>query len=262
MSAEKTEAIVIRLADFSESSCVVTLFSKDFGKISCLAKGAKRLRSAFDSALDLLSRCGVVLLPRSSGALHLLTEAQLLGRFHPPPKSLNHLYGGYYIAELLDALTEPDDPHPELYDAAVQSLAGLSIASDETAPAPDSSPLDARIPILQFELAILREIGQLPDFTACCLCGTPVTSGTAGRYWVSEGGVICANCGQPEYQHTEASPGIITIVSRLADPEQTQLARRLVLQPRQWLEVRRLVTSVICHALGKRPKMLAYLNFK
>ena len=40
MSSEKTTAIVIRLVDFSESSCVVTLFTRDFGKISGLAKGA------------------------------------------------------------------------------------------------------------------------------------------------------------------------------------------------------------------------------
>ena len=42
MSLEKTDAIVIRLVDFSETSCVVTLFSRDYGKIAALAKGARR----------------------------------------------------------------------------------------------------------------------------------------------------------------------------------------------------------------------------
>ena len=61
MSSEKSDAIVIRQADFSESSRVLTLFTRDFGKISCLAKGVKRLKTAFEGSLDLLSECSVEL---------------------------------------------------------------------------------------------------------------------------------------------------------------------------------------------------------
>ena len=50
---EKTEGIVIRQADFSESSRVVTFFTRDFGKISALAKGAKRLKGPFQAAIHL-----------------------------------------------------------------------------------------------------------------------------------------------------------------------------------------------------------------
>lgn len=255
--SEKTEVIVIRLADFSESSRVVTLFSRDAGKISCLAKGAKRLKSAFESALDLLSRCHVVFLRKSSGALHLLTEAKLIQRFQPPSRSLNHLYSGYYFAELLDAMTEADDPHPPLFDIAVESLAALS-AGEEA----DPSQSDPRIPVLRFELAILRETGQLPDFETCSLCGDPVTAQTTGRLWATQGGVICSGCGRPEYEHTQVSPGTLAIARILAHEEQHALVRRLAVRPEQWQELRRLVTSVICHALGKRPKMLSYLNFR
>ena len=54
MLPEKTEAVVIRHVDFSETSKVVTLFTRDFGKISALAQGARRLRGPFEAALDLL----------------------------------------------------------------------------------------------------------------------------------------------------------------------------------------------------------------
>jgi len=53
MAIEKTDAIVIRVVEFSESSCVVTLFTRDFGKIAAMAKGARRPKSAFESAIDL-----------------------------------------------------------------------------------------------------------------------------------------------------------------------------------------------------------------
>lgn len=66
MSQEKTHALVIRLVDWSESSRVVTLFTRDFGKIGVIAKGAKRLRSAFEAGLDLLSECRIVFLRKAA----------------------------------------------------------------------------------------------------------------------------------------------------------------------------------------------------
>ncbi len=80
---EKTTAVVLRVVDFSESSSVVTLFTSDFGKISGLAKGARKPKGSFESALDLLSLVRVVFLRNSSGTLDLLTEAKLERRFRP-----------------------------------------------------------------------------------------------------------------------------------------------------------------------------------
>src|SRR5450759_3820095 len=83
MPSEKATAIVIRTVEFSETSLVVTLFTREFGKIGALAKGARRLKGPFESALDLLALCRIVFLHKSSDALDLLTEAKLLRRFRP-----------------------------------------------------------------------------------------------------------------------------------------------------------------------------------
>ena len=248
MSTEKADALVIRLADFSESSKVVTLFTRQHGKVAGLAKGAKRLKGPFEAALDLLSECRVVFIRKSSGALDLLTEAQLVRRFQPAGRDLNALYGGYYVAELLDGLTEPHDPHPVLYDAAIASLAAL---------ATDSDP---RIPILQFELQLLSEIGQLPDFEACSVCHRPIVVGEQARYWVSQGSLLCTNCGRPEYQHTEMHSGTIALLRTLLEPS-GPLASRLTIAPQQFRELRHLLTAAISHVLERRPKMLAMLKF-
>ena len=101
MSAEKTLAIVLRLVDFSETSCVVTLFTEDFGKVGALAKGARRPKGPFDSALDLLAVCRIVFIHKSSDALDLLTEAKMERRFRAATRDLSRLYAGYYVAELL-----------------------------------------------------------------------------------------------------------------------------------------------------------------
>jgi DNA repair protein RecO (recombination protein O) len=244
---EKADALVIRLADFSESSRVVTLFTREQGKVAALAKGAKRLRGPFEAALDLLSECGVVFIRKSSGSLDLLTEAQLRKRFAPPGKDLNRLYGGYYIAELLDGLTEVHDPHAELYDAAIAALRGLE------------SEADSRVAILQFELSLLREIGRLPDFDSCSVCDRPIELGAAPRYWVSQGGLICPNCGRPEFQHTEIHPGSVAVLRKLASDR--GLPQSLSVSPSQFRELRRLMNSAICYTLERRPRMLGLLKF-
>jgi len=62
MAADKARAIVIRTFPFGDTSCVVTLFTREYGKLRALAKGAWRPKSGFDAALDLLSICQVLVL--------------------------------------------------------------------------------------------------------------------------------------------------------------------------------------------------------
>jgi DNA repair protein RecO (recombination protein O) len=126
MPTEKAIALVLRVVEFSETSSVVTLLTREFGKVRGLAKGARRPKGPFESALDLLSLCRIVFLRKSSEALDLLTEAKLEQRFRPAPRSLSSLYAGYYVAELLNELTDDSDPHPELFDQAIHTLESLS----------------------------------------------------------------------------------------------------------------------------------------
>ncbi|NIP85675.1 MAG: DNA repair protein RecO, partial [Planctomycetales bacterium] len=155
MAAEKATAIVLRLIEFSETSSVVTFFTREFGKLGALAKGARRPKNPFDSALDVLSLCRIVFLRKSSGGLDLLTEAKLQRRFRPPGRELAPLYAGYYIAELLGELTDEYDPHPLLFDAADVSLSSLA----------EGREVASRV--LRFELTALRLLGHLPSLTRC-----------------------------------------------------------------------------------------------
>src|SRR5262245_41910885 len=100
MAAEKAVGIVVRTTDWSETSRIATVWTREFGKVRVLAKGGRRLKSNFEVALDLLSVCSIVLLRKSSG-LDLLTEARAEERFGGLRSNLRALYAGYYIAELL-----------------------------------------------------------------------------------------------------------------------------------------------------------------
>src|SRR5215468_9157074 len=122
MSAAKAQALVLRTTDWSESSRIATLWTREFGKVRVLAKGGRRIKSNFESALDLLTHCSIVFLRKSSGSLDLLTEAQVVRRFPRLRTDLTALYAAYYVAELLADWTEEYDPHPALFDEAVATL--------------------------------------------------------------------------------------------------------------------------------------------
>src|SRR5262249_14521105 len=246
MSTEKTAAIVIRLADFSESSRVVTLFTRNFGKVAALAKGAKRLKGPFAAALDLLAACEIVFIRKASSGLDILTEAKLEQRFRPRPGNLGSLYGGYYVAELLDSLSEEYDPHPLLFDEAVLALTRLA----------SETSLDTSV--LRFELVILREIGQLPALAACIACGEPVGSASRYGFQPSQGGLICQSCFGEEAPRYLVTPGAAAAMCKLAGMSSSALGK-LAVSPAQMREMRSVVNAAIAGILGRPPRTLRFL---
>ena len=92
------------------------------------------------------------------------------------------LYAGYYVAELLGELTDEDDPHPELFDLADETLEALA--------AGDAVPRR----IVRFELGALRLLGHMPALEHCAECGTPVATTGRVAFGQVEGGVLCPKC--------------------------------------------------------------------
>ncbi len=181
MAAMRTMALMLRTVEVFETSLVATLFTRELGKVSVLAKGARRLKSPLQGGLDLLGISDIVLFPKASEALDLLAEAVPVERFASLRRDLAALYAGYYVAELLIDLTDIHDPHPLLFDAARVTLRHLGDA-------------DLRMRrIIRFELACLRELGLMPAFDRCAQCGTPVQPiGDAVSFGEACGGVVCA----------------------------------------------------------------------
>jgi DNA repair protein RecO (recombination protein O) len=247
MSVEKAEALVIRVIDFSETSAVVTLFTREFGKVAALAKGARRLKGPFESALDLLARVRIVFLRKSSEALDLLTEAQLERRFRSPGRDLSRLYGAYYVAELLNDLTDDDDPHPDLFDAACEALDALG---GESTP-----PGDA---ILRWELVALRILGHLPSLDACVECGKAVAAGRRTSFGLAVGGVLCDAC-RPGKKHVASlSAPAVERLRQFAEPGEGW--KNAEIDRRQAGELRGIVNQYVSHLLGHPPRMQDYLS--
>ncbi len=267
MSAEKATALVLRITEFSETSYVTALLTREFGRISVLAKGARRPKNPFDSALDLLTHCRILFLRKSSGGLDLLTEARLERRFRPPRGELARLYAGYYVAELLLSLTDEYDPHPELFDVADATLSALG----------QSQPPVGAV-VLWFELAALRLLGHLPSLEMCVECGGKVDATKRVAFGQLVGGVLCERCRPGKRQVVSLSSAALQVLARFATIENgsNQVVSEKtggltdVTKEATWRvesvpsgimgEVRGVLNHYLRNLLGHKPQMHEYLG--
>jgi DNA repair protein RecO (recombination protein O) len=171
------------MTPWSETSLIGSLYTRDFGKISVVAKGARRPKSPFEAALDLLSVCRVVFIEKSGDSLNVLTEAKLARRFRTAGGQLLRLYCAYYVVELLEKLTDEHDPQSELFDLAQATIRQL-----------EQVELDERATVLRFELQLLRLIGHLPSLRKCAQCGLTVEATGWITYGLISTGVLCQKC--------------------------------------------------------------------
>jgi DNA repair protein RecO (recombination protein O) len=246
MAAEKALALVLRVVDFSETSAVVGLFTREFGKMHALAKGAKRPKGPFDSALDLLSQCRIVFLRRSAGALDLLTEARLERRFHFRRRDLSSLYAGYYVAELLSELAHEDDPQPELFDVTAATLVELE------------GSMGVPILTLRYEMSVLRLMGHLPTLTTCAGCGAAIQPAGRIPFGHAAGGALCAACRPGQKDVSSLSTDGWRAMQTLSQPDDAWRGLENATAIRG--ELRGLLNHFWNHLLGKRLRLTAYLG--
>lgn len=245
MASQRSLALVLRTVDVFETSSVVTLFTRELGKITALAKGGRRLKSPFQGGLDLLGVSDIVWIPKASEALDLLTEAMPTERFACLRRDLAALFAGYYLAELLSDLTDLHDPHPKLFDAAVITLRHLGDAHLRTRR------------VIRFELACLRELGLMPSLDACTHCGLLLESGgSTVAFGTATGGILCRDCrpGQPHVLTLSAET--LESIRMLASPGPSW--RQTDPSPATLGSVRETVGAVISHGLGHRPRLWPY----
>src|SRR5581483_7720427 len=245
MSAAKATALVLRTTDWSESSRICTLWTREFGKVRVLAKGGRRLKSNFEVALDLLTICSIVLLRKSSGSLDLLTEARVVERFPRLRADLPALYAGYYIAELLADWTEHYAPHPVLFDEARATLQTLGMPG-----------VNSGMRLARFELVLLRELGYRPVLDVCSSCGGPV-DGRRLMFSPASGGVLCPGCQPSQRERRPLSPAAWKALTALGESE-TSWQRDW--EPAVRTEIRQLLGYHITYLMGRRPRLLPYLG--
>jgi len=179
---ESTPAIVLRARDYAEADRIVTLLTRDFGKLSGIAKGAKASRRRFERKLEPFTQAVLYFRRRPHGQLVFITRAERLDNAPPEFDDLGKIALGSYMLELADALTREEAEAVAAYKVLAN---GLEVLVHRT---PTIALRQA------FELKILQAAGFGLDFGRCRLCGTTEPQSSSVYFVPSRGGIVCARC--------------------------------------------------------------------
>jgi DNA repair protein RecO (recombination protein O) len=187
----KLHAVVLRTVDYGERDRVVTLLSRERGKLSAFARGARSSRRRFGGVLEPFTLVTAEVTERG-GDLWALESASAERGFGTLRADLARIACASYAVELSRELLRDAEPHEDLFDALVAYLVLL-----DEGPA---RPWDLR----RFELDALRAAGLQPSLVECARCGRPAGAGPA-RFDPVQGGVLCADCAPT------AGPGTLAV---------------------------------------------------
>lgn len=122
----RTEAIVLRSIDYGETSQIVTLFTRQKGKLAVMAKGARRPSSRFGSTLQPMSYTQVVFYYKGSRSVQTLSESSHVQPFNGIARSLEGLSYGMRIVELVYALLQDEEQNPMVFNLVIEVLDRLN----------------------------------------------------------------------------------------------------------------------------------------
>lgn len=227
----KTLAIPIRVVNWSDSSQILSLFTRDFGILEAIAKGAHRSRNAFQGPFDLCRIWEVVFAERNPDrGLSILTEGIVFEDLRGIRDGLSRWIAASFLIEYLRAVGTAGEPSQDLFDAAAGTLAALHRPENMDCLPGGSDPetgmdgIDGEryrisAALLSFESRALRILGLSAPITSCTECGRPWPRTDRPVFFSAQGGgIICTGCRErlPPRQGRMVSGGTIRAYELLA----------------------------------------------
>ncbi|MDQ2928141.1 MAG: DNA repair protein RecO [Pseudomonadota bacterium] len=227
-------AFVLHRYDWSESSLILDLFTREQGRIAVAAKGAKRPFSQLRSVLLPFQRIQVSLGRQASAEdvreVHNLRAAEWTGG--SPMLTGAALFNGFYLNELLLKLVARHDPHVGLFDAYAATIGALGAAE-----------ADAQAALRAFEIVLLQEIGLLPELGIETATRRPVD--VDERYRVlADAGVVAA---PGATDGTTSGATLVSVQQALESGDLTALRR---VAARSLAELRPILRAQLHYHLG------------
>jgi len=180
MGLQRTQAVVIGRRPLGEADRLVTFYTREFGRLTGVAKGARRPRSRFGSALELFTQGQLLFFETERSQLVRVDHFDLVHPFLAVREHLERLGQGAWAVECLGRLTAERDPHAALYGLLVRTLRAL-----EKIPRPERAAL-------AFALRAVDFLGHRLRLDRCLGCGGPASA--APRLDFSAGGLLCQAC--------------------------------------------------------------------
>ena len=246
----KTNAIVIRSTNYGESDKIVTFFTKDFGKLKGIAKGARRSRKRFQNALGLFSHLRLRFFDKEGMGLVRAEGCDILHSFPKIRENLKKiLYGNYYL-ELANEMAGEREGNREAFELLLSFLSDL----EETEPQEEHLRL--------FEIRMLSLFGYRPNMARCNLCKKDWEDlkEIPGVYFsLEKGALVCEACSKAWNHLIPFSLGTARLIEKISQMELNKI-ERLKFTQQSLSESREILPRFISYQLGKELKSLRTLS--
>lgn len=178
----RSEALLVRVVEYRESDLVLTFLTRKEGKVSCIARAARKSRKRFGGTLEPMHTLDITYDDRG-GDLATLKDARLIVAREGLTKSLDALDAAGRALRWLRHVCPPKTPEEDAFDATIELLDALDTGAVPT-PA-----------LVVYGLKLLAEVGYAVDFAACVTCGKPCPSDRPAAFDAAKGGLVCQACG-------------------------------------------------------------------
>lgn len=176
------EALVLKHADWGEADRIVTLYTRQQGKIRALGKSVRKIRSRRAGHLEPFTH--VTLQLAKSHDLPIITQAETVNAFMPLRESLEAIGHASYVIELLDKFTVEEGENLSLFNLLVKTFERLA-----------DSTLDHPLVLRYYEMRLLDHTGFRPELMHCVSCDNEIQPEDQ-FFSPGAGGVLCPKCGR------------------------------------------------------------------
>lgn len=243
MKLYKTEGIVLKRTNFKESDLILTIFTRDFGKISVIAKGARRPSSKFVGHLELFSDLKIMLV--SGKNLDILSQTEVLRYFKGIRENLLKTGLAFYIAELIDKILAERQENYQIFELLRKTLFFLN--KEKT---PESL-------IYFFEVKLFELSGFGPEFLNCLICSSSIKN--ESNYFSFEGGFVCPKCAKKSRRKIKISREAVKLL-RVLKKSNFELISKLKVKEEVLIEVRKILNLFSESIIEKKLKSKKFLK--
>jgi len=218
MSINRSEAIVLRARKVRETSKIVTLFTKRFGKVSVMAKGSLRPKSKFGSSLEILTHSLIIYYFKENRNVHTLSHSETLNPFADIKADFAKLAYASVAGEILERFAPPEDPNEELFDVSIMALREFDAAGRG----------ELEVILASYLLKLLQLTGYGPSLRTCVRCGKKIGDGAS--FGLLSGGVLCRQCVDREINAVDMSPDVLNLLTLIEKSTVKQMRKHSVVE--------------------------------
>lgn len=202
----KTQGLVLRQVNYQDTDQILTVLTRDFGRMTLKARGVRRNSSRLKGACQLLA-CSEFVIFEHKG-FYTINEATAVQMFPELRGDIVTLSLASYFAQAAEVLAPENLPSPELLSLTLNALYALcrKLAPEDLIKA-------------AFELRLAAVSGYMPELSGCAACG----SATPDRFDVAGGVLLCADCAAGEGQRLPVSPGCLAAMRYIVTCDKKKL---------------------------------------